>query len=131
MYILNYIVFYIFPGHSLKVPRLGSQAIWRRWPRTAAARQWKNWRGKHSLDNQMIFELNSRWLTIPISCFIRFRKKEVCNHIRLSLLLLFQTTEETRVALEKLVNGKISAAMPVRHAEKQAPAQYIRCVTWF
>ena len=36
------------------------------------------------------------------------------------------TTEKTRAALEKLVSGKISAAMPVRHAEKQAPAQYIR-----
>ena len=35
-------------------------------------------------------------------------------------------TEKTRSALEKLVAGKISAAMPVRHAEKQAPAQYIR-----
>ena len=30
------------------------------------------------------------------------------------------------MALEKLVQGKISAAMPVRAAEKQAPAQYIR-----
>jgi SNW domain-containing protein 1 len=37
-----------------------------------------------------------------------------------------ETTEKTRRALEKLVEGKISAAMPVRHAEKQAPAQYIR-----
>ncbi len=36
------------------------------------------------------------------------------------------TTEKTRQALSKLVNSKISAAMPVRHAEKQAPAQYIR-----
>ena len=35
-------------------------------------------------------------------------------------------TERTRAALEKLVQGKISAAMPVRCAEKQAPAQYIR-----
>ncbi|CAH1793188.1 unnamed protein product, partial [Owenia fusiformis] len=35
-------------------------------------------------------------------------------------------TERTRQALEKLVQGKISAAMPVRAAEKQAPAQYIR-----
>lgn len=37
-----------------------------------------------------------------------------------------ETTEKTRLALEKLVSVKISAAMPVRHAEKQAPAQYIR-----
>ena len=36
-------------------------------------------------------------------------------------------TEETRLALEKLTNKKISAAMPVRAAEKTAPAQYIRC----
>jgi len=35
-------------------------------------------------------------------------------------------TEKTRLALEKLVSGKIAAAMPVRAAEKQAPAQYIR-----
>ncbi|KAL8576199.1 SNW domain-containing protein 1 [Nucella lapillus] len=35
-------------------------------------------------------------------------------------------TEKTRAALEQLVSGKISAAMPVRCAEKQAPAQYIR-----
>ncbi|KAK6181367.1 hypothetical protein SNE40_009233 [Patella caerulea] len=36
------------------------------------------------------------------------------------------TTEKTRLALEKLTNSKIAAAMPVRMAEKQAPAQYIR-----
>ena len=35
-------------------------------------------------------------------------------------------TEKTRLALEKLTQGKIAAAMPVRCAEKQAPAQYIR-----
>ena len=35
-------------------------------------------------------------------------------------------TEATRAALEKLTSSKISAAMPVRAAEKQAPAQYIR-----
>jgi SNW domain-containing protein 1 len=39
---------------------------------------------------------------------------------------LHDNTEKTRLALEKLVQGKISAAMPVRAAEKQAPAQYIR-----
>lgn len=37
-----------------------------------------------------------------------------------------ETTEETRKALEKLTNQKIAAAMPVRHVEKSAPAQYIR-----
>merc|ERR1719166_457023 len=36
------------------------------------------------------------------------------------------STEKTRQALEKLTNSKISAAMPVRAAEKQEPAQYIR-----
>lgn len=36
------------------------------------------------------------------------------------------TTEATRAALEKLVSGKISAALPVKAAAKQAPAQYIR-----
>ncbi|KAI5704852.1 hypothetical protein M8J76_003906 [Diaphorina citri] len=35
-------------------------------------------------------------------------------------------TEKTRLALEKLTNSKISAAMPVRCADKQAPAEYIR-----
>ncbi|XP_074643901.1 SNW domain-containing protein 1-like [Tubulanus polymorphus] len=37
-----------------------------------------------------------------------------------------ENTEKTREALEKLVHGKISAAMPVRCADKQQPAQYIR-----
>ena len=37
-----------------------------------------------------------------------------------------ETTEKTREALSKLVSSQISAAMPVRHAEKQNPAQYIR-----
>lgn len=37
-----------------------------------------------------------------------------------------ETTEATRLALEKITQTKISAAMPVRAAEKQAPAQYIR-----
>merc|ERR1719414_242065 len=35
-------------------------------------------------------------------------------------------TEKTRAALEKLTSSKISAAMPVRAAEKTAPAQFIR-----
>lgn len=35
-------------------------------------------------------------------------------------------TEKTRLALEKITEHKISAALPVRHAEKQAPAQYVR-----
>ncbi|MCL4128535.1 UNVERIFIED_CONTAM: hypothetical protein GTU68_061544 [Idotea baltica] len=35
-------------------------------------------------------------------------------------------TDKTRQALEKLTQSKISSAMPVRCAEKQAPAQYIR-----
>jgi len=37
-----------------------------------------------------------------------------------------EATEKTRQALEKLTQGKITAAMPVRAAEKQEPAQYIR-----
>lgn len=37
-------------------------------------------------------------------------------------------TEDTKKALEKLTHSKISAAMPVRAADKQAPAQYIRFV---
>ncbi|CAD6196097.1 unnamed protein product [Caenorhabditis auriculariae] len=35
-------------------------------------------------------------------------------------------TEKTRLALEKIVNSKVESALPVRHADKQAPAQYIR-----
>lgn len=34
--------------------------------------------------------------------------------------------EKTRLALEKITSAKIQAAMPVRAADKQAPAQYIR-----
>ncbi|XP_071449895.1 puff-specific protein Bx42 [Hetaerina americana] len=37
-----------------------------------------------------------------------------------------ENTERTRKALEKLTNSKITAAMPVRLAEKLGPAQYIR-----
>ena len=37
-----------------------------------------------------------------------------------------QATEKTRLALEKITHGKVSSALPVRHAEKQAPDQYIR-----
>ncbi|XP_063079362.1 SNW domain-containing protein 1 isoform X2 [Engraulis encrasicolus] len=37
-----------------------------------------------------------------------------------------ELTEKTRAALEKAVSQKIAAAMPVRAADKQAPAQYIR-----
>ncbi|CAF4910772.1 unnamed protein product [Rotaria sp. Silwood1] len=34
--------------------------------------------------------------------------------------------KKTRQILEALVSSKISAAMPIQHAEKQAPVQYIR-----
>ncbi|XP_075212329.1 puff-specific protein Bx42 [Lycorma delicatula] len=37
-----------------------------------------------------------------------------------------ETTEKTRLALERLTSNKIAAAMPVRCADKAAPAQYIR-----
>lgn len=37
-----------------------------------------------------------------------------------------ETTERTRMALEKLTSSKIASAMPVRCAEKTAPAQFIR-----
>ena len=37
-----------------------------------------------------------------------------------------KTTENTRNALEQLVQKKVAAAQPVRAAEKLAPAQYIR-----
>merc|ERR1719461_1699071 len=39
---------------------------------------------------------------------------------------VLEATEKTRAALEKLTSSKISAAMPVRAAEKQEPAQFIR-----
>uniref|UniRef100_A0A8C4YYN3 SNW domain-containing protein 1 n=1 Tax=Gadus morhua TaxID=8049 RepID=A0A8C4YYN3_GADMO len=37
-----------------------------------------------------------------------------------------ELTDKTRAALDKQVSQKIAAAMPVRAADKQAPAQYIR-----
>ncbi|KNC87333.1 hypothetical protein SARC_00574, partial [Sphaeroforma arctica JP610] len=37
-----------------------------------------------------------------------------------------QTTEETQLKLEKIINSKVAAAKPVRAAEPLAPAQYIR-----
>lgn len=37
-----------------------------------------------------------------------------------------EATDATRRALEKLTNAKVSAALPVRAAEKAGPAQYIR-----
>ncbi|XP_074852803.1 SNW domain-containing protein 1 [Carettochelys insculpta] len=37
-----------------------------------------------------------------------------------------ELTEKTRAALEKSVSQKVAAAMPVRAADKLAPAQYIR-----
>ncbi|CAK9304876.1 unnamed protein product [Gordionus sp. m RMFG-2023] len=40
--------------------------------------------------------------------------------------MIAETTEKTRQALEKLVSGKIAAAMPVRAADQRAPAKYIR-----
>lgn len=39
---------------------------------------------------------------------------------------IIDATEKTRLALEKIVNSKVASALPVRHAEKLAPAQYIR-----
>ena len=39
-----------------------------------------------------------------------------------------KTTEETRQALEKLVQKKVTSALPVRAADKSGPAQYIRYV---
>ncbi|KAK3922446.1 Puff-specific protein Bx42 [Frankliniella fusca] len=39
---------------------------------------------------------------------------------------LEETTDRTRQALERITQTKIAAAMPVRCAEKTAPAQYIR-----
>ena len=39
---------------------------------------------------------------------------------------VLEATEKTRQALEKLTQGKITAALPTRAAEKQEPAQYIR-----
>ncbi|CAF0841624.1 unnamed protein product [Adineta steineri] len=39
---------------------------------------------------------------------------------------LKEKTEKTRQALEALVSSKVSAALPVQHAEKTGPVQYIR-----
>lgn len=38
-------------------------------------------------------------------------------------------TEKTKAALEKLVQGKMAAAMPVRAAEKKAPASHVRFIS--
>ena len=37
-----------------------------------------------------------------------------------------KTTEETRLALERIIQTKISAALPAKTAEKRAPVEYIR-----
>ena len=58
--------------------------------------------------------------TVP---FIKLRLSFICD-----LSVAPQITDKTKDALEALVQSKISAAMPVRHAEKQAPAEYIRQV---
>ncbi|KAM6445956.1 SNW domain-containing protein 1 isoform 1-T1 [Rhynochetos jubatus] len=49
-------------------------------------------------------------------------------YVRRCILWCFclQITEKTRAALEKSVSQKVAAAMPVRAADKLAPAQYIR-----
>lgn len=39
---------------------------------------------------------------------------------------LKEKTEKTRQALEALISSKVSSALPVQHAEKQGPVQYIR-----
>uniref|UniRef100_A0A915MDG2 SKI-interacting protein SKIP SNW domain-containing protein n=1 Tax=Meloidogyne javanica TaxID=6303 RepID=A0A915MDG2_MELJA len=39
---------------------------------------------------------------------------------------IHETTETTRAALEKITTAKIAAALPVQHAKKTAPAQFIR-----
>jgi len=58
---------------------------------------------------------------ITYLCFV------VINIIWLSwwYIITFQITESTKTALEKLVATKISAAMPVRAAEKQAPSHFV------
>lgn len=45
-----------------------------------------------------------------------------------TVVFFLQITEKTRAALEKSVSQKVAAAMPVRAADKLAPAQYIRYV---
>uniref|UniRef100_A0A7E4ZQD9 SKIP_SNW domain-containing protein n=1 Tax=Panagrellus redivivus TaxID=6233 RepID=A0A7E4ZQD9_PANRE len=37
-----------------------------------------------------------------------------------------ETTEATRLALEKIVKGKVAAALPVQHAKKPGQSQFIR-----
>ncbi|VDK74876.1 unnamed protein product [Onchocerca ochengi] len=39
---------------------------------------------------------------------------------------IIQQTEATRLALEKITSMKVASALPVRHAQKQDPVQYIR-----
>ncbi|XP_039924391.1 SNW domain-containing protein 1 isoform X1 [Hirundo rustica] len=47
-------------------------------------------------------------------------------HEMYTVVFFLQITEKTRAALEKSVSQKVAAAMPVRAADKLAPAQYIR-----
>ncbi|CAG5081895.1 Similar to Bx42: Puff-specific protein Bx42 (Drosophila melanogaster) [Cotesia congregata] len=56
---------------------------------------------------------------------------EIANENDLTLVRpseeeLEENTERTRKALEKITQSKIAAAMPVRCADKQGPAQYVR-----
>lgn len=44
----------------------------------------------------------------------------------MKILQILKLTEKTKEALEKLTQAKVSAALPVKRAEAQGPAQYIR-----
>jgi hypothetical protein len=69
------------------------------------------------------------WLQVVYSKFTDLLPKEITNDEdvqRPDEDAIRESTEKTRAALEKLTATKVSAALPVRAAEKVAPAQYIR-----
>ena len=82
-------------------------------------------------DHHTFAEILPLWKQPPYTELISYNQCLDCLTIDThyeSLLAdtVFQTTEKTRVALEKLVRRKIGAAMPAKAAGNKAPAKYIR-----
>ncbi|XP_023782949.1 SNW domain-containing protein 1 [Cyanistes caeruleus] len=68
-----------------------------------------------------------REVLYALMCLVSSGKLYVLQQDKMCTVVFFlQITEKTRAALEKSVSQKVAAAMPVRAADKLAPAQYIR-----
>ncbi|XP_015486429.1 SNW domain-containing protein 1 isoform X1 [Parus major] len=68
-----------------------------------------------------------REVLYALMCLVSSGKLYVLQRDKMYTVVFFlQITEKTRAALEKSVSQKVAAAMPVRAADKLAPAQYIR-----